>query len=238
MRITFIFFLFVSFIPNLTSAETKTFVKEYTYQASEDDNRNSSRTLALQEVKRLLLEELGTYLESFTEVISFLLTRDQIITLTAGIVKTEIVDGKWDGHTYWLKARIAADSAKVIESINTISQDHLKTKELEDTRRHADELLKENERLRNELATAKGDKRKKDKAAYDETIKALSAIEWVEKGKAFSANRQYSDAIDSYNKAIELDLKDERVYALSGDLIMRVLVIITKQLRTTIKPSS
>ncbi len=55
-------FLFLLFIPHLTSAETKTFIKEYTYQASEDDSRNSSRTLALREVKRLLLEELETYL--------------------------------------------------------------------------------------------------------------------------------------------------------------------------------
>jgi hypothetical protein len=98
----------------------KTFIKEYTYQASEDDSRNSSRTLALREVKRLLLEELGTYLESVTEVQNFQLTKDQITTLTAGIVQTEIVDEKWDGHSYWLRARITADSADVIKKIDAL----------------------------------------------------------------------------------------------------------------------
>jgi hypothetical protein len=41
------------------SAETKTFIKEYTYQAGDEDSKNSCRVIALREVKRLLLEELG-----------------------------------------------------------------------------------------------------------------------------------------------------------------------------------
>src|SRR5271157_2394205 len=103
IRNNLIFILLILFIPNLVSAEIKTFVKEYNYQASEYDSKVTCRTLALEQVKRLLLEELGTYLESQTEVKNFQLTRDQIITLTAGIVMTEIMDEKWDGHIYWLK---------------------------------------------------------------------------------------------------------------------------------------
>ena len=91
-RLILFSFLFLFFIPHHISAETKTFIKEYTYEASEDDSRNSSRVTAMREVKRLLLEELGTYLESITKVRNFQLTKDQITSLTAGIVKTEIVD--------------------------------------------------------------------------------------------------------------------------------------------------
>jgi len=43
-------------------------VKEYTYQASELDSKVQCRINAMHSVKRLLLEELGTYLESETEV--------------------------------------------------------------------------------------------------------------------------------------------------------------------------
>ena len=57
--------------PSPAKAETKTFIKEYTYQASEFDSKASSRILALEQVKRLLLEELGTYLISETEVKNF-----------------------------------------------------------------------------------------------------------------------------------------------------------------------
>jgi tetratricopeptide (TPR) repeat protein len=197
-------------------AETKIFIKEYTYQASEDDSRNSSRTIALREVKRLLLEELGTYLESVTEVRNFQLTSDQITTLTAGIVKTEIVDEKWDGRAYWLRARIAADSDGVVKAINTLRQDREKTKELEDVRRRSDELLRENERLRQEMAAAKGERNEKDKAAYDETIKALTATEWFEKGYASTISRNYSDAIDAFSKAIELSPRMANAYLNRG----------------------
>ncbi len=49
------FFSFLLFT-NSALAEMKTFVKEYTYQASDEDSKNSSRTVALREIKRLLLE--------------------------------------------------------------------------------------------------------------------------------------------------------------------------------------
>ena len=153
----------ITFLLSISSAsgfaETKTFIKEYTYQASEDDSRNSSRVIALREVKRLLLEELGTYLESETEVKNFQLTKDQITTLTAGIVQTEIVAEKWDGRLYWLKSKITADPDKVVQSINELRKDRDKTKELEAMRQKSDELLREVERLRKVMASAKNDKR-------------------------------------------------------------------------------
>ena len=123
MWITLISIPLILFISSITSAETKTFIKEYTYQASEFDSKASSRTIALEQVKRLLLEELGTYIESVTEVQKFQLTKDQIVTLTAGIVQTEIIDEKWDGRTYWMRARIAADSTSVIKNIDALRSD-------------------------------------------------------------------------------------------------------------------
>jgi len=197
-------------------AETKTFIKEYAFQASEDDSRNSSRTIALREVKRLLLEELGTYLESETEVHNFQLTRDQIITLTAGIVKTEIVDEKWDGQNYWLEAKIEADPDKVTRSLDTLRRDRTKIKELEKMRKRSDELLKENERLRKELEVARGDRKKKETISYNKTIKELTEIEWIENGGAYYISGNYKDAIVSFSKAIELNPKDAEHYVTRG----------------------
>jgi tetratricopeptide (TPR) repeat protein len=211
-RITLFSFLFLLFVPRLTSAEIKTFIKEYTYQASEDDSRNSSRTIALREVKRLLLEELGTYLESITEVQNFQLTKDQITTLTAGIVKTEIIEERWDGGTYWLKSKIAADSDNVIKSIDAIRNDREKTKQLEEIRKRSDEQFREIERLRKDLLIVNDQNRRKEKAAYDETIKNIAANEWFEKGYASSSASNYNDAIDAFSKGIELNPKYARAY--------------------------
>ena len=44
-------FLMLSVVPAV--AEMKTFVKEYTYEASEADSKLSCRTIALEQVKRL-----------------------------------------------------------------------------------------------------------------------------------------------------------------------------------------
>ncbi|MFA4911787.1 MAG: hypothetical protein WC649_12215, partial [Desulfobacteria bacterium] len=152
--------LMVLFSTNFSIAKQVTFEREYTYQASEIDSKVSCRVNALEQVKRLLLEELGTYLESRTEVKDFKLTKDQIMTLTAGIVRTEIAKETWDGKTYWLKARIEADPDEVIKSVDSLRKDHQKTKELEETREKAAGYLKEMERLKSELALAKGDTKK------------------------------------------------------------------------------
>ena len=101
---------------------------------------------------------MGTYLESETEVKNFHLTKDQIVILTAGIVRAEIIDEKWDGKTYFLKAKIAADPKDVTNSIDKLRQDRQKTKELEETRKKADEALREVERLRKELERGKAEK--------------------------------------------------------------------------------
>ena len=211
-RITSLFFLLILFVPYCAFAETKTFIKEYTYQASEDDSRNSSRVTALREVKRLLLEELGTYLESITEVKNFQLTKDQINSLTAGIVRTEIVDEKWNGEKYWIKTKIVADENDVIKSIDNLRKDRDKSRELEDTKKRADAILEENKKLREELALAKGNAKQQVQRRYDKSIKELSAFEWLESGYKNHMQGDFNAAIADYTKAIELNPKFDLAY--------------------------
>ncbi len=116
--LAFTMFFLLSVMPTL--AKTVTCIKEYTYQASEVDSKLSCRTIALEQVKRLLLEELGTYLTSETVVRDFKLTKDQISSLTAGIVMTVILEEKWDGKTYFLKAKIATDTDELVRSSDHI----------------------------------------------------------------------------------------------------------------------
>ena len=212
----FIITLLLLFIPCLSFTEIKTFEKEYTYQASESDSKLSSRTVSLREVKRLLLEELGTYLESITEVQGFRMTKDQITTLTAGIVRTEIVEERWDGKTYWLRAKIVADPESVAKSIGSLRHDRQKIKELEDTQKRADALLKENERLKKELETAKGEIKARRQEEYAKGIKELSAIEWFEKGYSLGVSGNYNEAINAFARAISLNPKDEVAYVNRG----------------------
>ena len=187
-------------------AEKVTFVKEYNYNASDLDSKVTSRTIALEQVKRLLLEELGTYLISETEVKNFRLTKDQITTYSAGVVSAEVVDEKWDGKTYYLKAKVSADPAEVIKSINILREDKQKIKELENAKKRADDALREIDKLKKELAVVKTDIKKQ--ATYAKEVNKLSADYWFEKGYVLIISRKYGDALEAYSKGIELNPND------------------------------
>ena len=146
IRISLIFILLILFIPNHTSAELKTITREYAYQASEYDSKESCRELAVKQVTRLLLEELGVYYESHTEIVNFQLTKDQITAYSAATVSVKVMDERWDGKTFWLKAEVSADPQEAFEKVHSLRQDLQKMRELEETRKKVEELSAEIER--------------------------------------------------------------------------------------------
>lgn len=110
----------------LLHAENKTFIREYTYQASESDSKITARNQALSEVKKLLLEELGVYVESYVnytiEEQQGHITKDfitnEIKQLSVGITETKILEEKWNGEQYYVRAEIVADPTDVVRKIN------------------------------------------------------------------------------------------------------------------------
>ena len=199
-------------------AETRTFVKEYTYLASDIDSKVSSRAIALEQVKRSLLEQLGTYLISETEVRNFQMTKDQITTLTAGIVSAEVIEETWDGKSYYLKAKIAADPKEVARSVDALRNDVQKNKELEESKNKAESAMREVERLRKELATLKagGRLQTKQQKRYDTAINSLSAKDWYDRGRAFEQLENFQKAIEAFSQAIGLDPLFQMAYAHRG----------------------
>ncbi|MGV8056737.1 MAG: tetratricopeptide repeat protein [Smithellaceae bacterium] len=183
-------------------ADIKTFEKEYSYQASEIDSKVTSRAIAVEQVKRLVLEELGTYLVAETEVRRFQISMDRVVMLTAGIVQTEILNEKWDGEKYYLKARIKADPKQVAVSLDMLRKDNQRSKELEDSRKKADDASKEIERLKMELEFVKASTSKQ--IEYAKAADTLSATDWFNKGLQYKLIEEYDKAIDAYTRAIAL----------------------------------
>ena len=183
------------------SAKTVTYVKEYTYQASEVDSKVSSRTIALEQVKRMLLEELGTYLISETVVKNFQLTKDQISSLTAGIVMTVILDEKWDGKTYFLKAKITTEMDELIKSINHVRRDQEQSKTWEEMMKKTEAALKEIEKLKKEIGKGEGEKASLEK--YAKAVKEFNAMDWFQKGyKLKNIDKDNEKAMKAYDKAV------------------------------------
>lgn len=217
MKTIYLFLLFTFSLPSFS--QTKIFLREYTYTAGEADSKITSRAIALDQVKRILLEEIGVYLYSEMQTnkeenndIYNELTKQQIQTITAGITETKIIEEIWNGDKYYIKASIAVDPDEVNKNIARIGADQNKLKELVDVQNKADDAFAEIGRLRKELATTKSENGKLAKQKqYNSASNTLTASDWFQ--KAFNAYEVslYDDAILYLQKAIALDL-DEPVY--------------------------
>lgn len=172
--------------------KTVTFTKEYAYQASEFDSKASSRILALAQLKRNLLEEIGTYLISDTDVKNFKLRKDQITVLTAGIVQANILDEKWDGKTYWIKAQISADPKNVVKSINELKDDYSRRMNIENMQQILNDALMEAGSINN-------------KEQYDSVIKTVMVSNLIDDGIVRIHRADYSGAILVLSQAIQMD---------------------------------
>lgn len=218
------FFILITFITALllvsaayfspANAETKTFIREYEYQASEMDSKISSRVIAFQEVKRLLLEEIGTYLQSHTEVINLQLTKDHIIVLTGGVVQTELISENWDGKKYWMKAMIKLDPSSVAREIEILRNEKSRELEITNINKGISDDLQVLNRLKRDAS--KGKLSEKKNQEYAKKVKQLSVKEFYESGYNLLENRQYSKSLEILTKCIAEDSQYEEAYIQRG----------------------
>lgn len=208
-------------VPVPARAELLSFQEQYHYAAGEADSKLSCRAVSLLEVKRLLLERLGTYIESSSQVVDLQLSSDVVTSLSAGIVKTEILDEQWDGKTYSLTARIQADPEEVnrlVAEIATRSRQQAELAQLEksnqdDLARHQqlkEEMLKiQHDRERQQAELAQLEKLNQDGLERLNRLKEeMTAIQ----NDMMTANQDYRQAdrlLDSWG-AYERGLEELR----------------------------
>jgi tetratricopeptide (TPR) repeat protein len=208
------------------NGEIKSFVREYTYQAGEYDSRLTCRAIAMTEAKRLLLEELGTFLKSSTTVQNGMVVNDDISIFTAGAVQTRLVEEKWDGEQYWIKVQMDADPDSVDLAVKRLREDLNKTAELEALKQKTDQALKEIAQLNQQLSQASSEASKfADQIMYLENARQLSASELSQQGMAALMANDHTGALLAYSKALELDplngtnlVNRGIAYARAGDL--------------------
>lgn len=206
--------LSITFAVTLAKAEMKTFIREYTYYATDVDNRISCRAIALEQCKRSLLEELGTYVESVTVVKDNQVEKDKVTAITAGVVQTTVMDENWNGKEYWLKAKMNADPVEVNASINKLRNDQQLAKDLEESRREAAQALKEIEELKKQLADMSADQAKQKQ--YVDAVNRLAATDWYEKGQSYSNQGNYAEAVKAYDRVVIIRPDDPKVYSYRG----------------------
>ena len=101
-------------------AQKETFIREYVYRAGFNDSEATAREEALKQIKVELLEEIGVNVFSFTNLLnreddggvaeSYVRT---IQSNSMGVIETRILDSRWDGNRYWLRAELQADVSQI-----------------------------------------------------------------------------------------------------------------------------
>jgi hypothetical protein len=84
----------VSFLPSAVFGEVKTVTHTVRQPFGGSQSPDDARVAAIARAKREALEMAGTYVEALTVVKDSRVEKDEILALTAGVVKAEIVSQK------------------------------------------------------------------------------------------------------------------------------------------------
>lgn len=112
------------FLPYIVLSQT--FIKEYTYRASEKDSKVDARNNTMLELKKMVIEEVGTLVITDTY-----LNKDDEITINSktriiseSITKTKILDEQWDGYKYYMKVEIFIDKKDLENRLKRIQLEY------------------------------------------------------------------------------------------------------------------
>jgi len=161
-------------------AETKDYIRDYNYKATDYDSKYTSRIYALDGVKIKLLNELGTYVKSVVSINKDSLGGSYIsqdtVNLTAGIINLKVMDENWNRVSYYIKALMKADQDEVLNALKKLQNKHELKKSLKDSVEELEEARLEIKKLR--VALNQGNLNRKDNLKNIKTYNnAISAME-------------------------------------------------------------
>ncbi|MEA2097230.1 MAG: tetratricopeptide repeat protein [Candidatus Cloacimonadota bacterium] len=197
----------------------KTWVREYTYNAGDADSKITSRAIALEEVQRLLLQEIGVFVYSTiqnetSEISGELkeLTSKQVEVMTAGVTQTKILDEQWNGEIYYIKAEIEVDENEVIGNLDDLMLNDEINRELEESYQRTQEAYLEIDRLRKELAQVNNESKKIElQKDYEKSTQQLSIEEMIKRSAQALGNNDPDRAYKIMRNAFNLDPVNEKI---------------------------
>jgi tetratricopeptide (TPR) repeat protein len=220
---TYLLPLFLLFAISIYAQE-KTFVKEYTYKASDADSKVSCEAIAINQLRTELLNELGVYVESNQILNSNDIAgkfsqdfKENISTISAGITKVNVLDEKWNGETFWMKASISVDTASLKESLKRISEDHQKVKELTDLKQQLNDANQKLADLTKQLSEQKQSNANATLIQnYNAKVNDIISGNAMFDAKAKLNSQDYAGAIEDLGKVIAVKPKNSLAYAYRG----------------------
>ena len=232
LRVSIAFFtlLCIYSIPQNVSAEIKIYTHTVKQSYGGSMSLENARIVAIARAKREVLEEAGTYLETNLVVKDHKVEKDDIIALSAGILKTKIISEKRNvsGATseIIIKARVEVDTSILDKSVKAHLQNRtllLKYKEIKNHEKkllaRVNELENKNEILR--ILPQRENEKERLKNQFREITQSLNASDLTEKALALweDGKWQHSDTVLKYlTQAIRLNPEYMYAYDYRGAL--------------------
>jgi len=211
--------IITALIPSLAFSAMKEFIRDYTYRAGEADSKISSRRVALSAVRLELLGEIGTYIHSELTIKqngkNSDVTEHDIKALSAGFVKVETLEEKWDGYEFYIKARLHTDVDQVLKQVEELQSDdqekQRQRQQLLESQKANAALLKKIALLQKEVAISVNQSPEiieRVAVKYQKAQQELSAQELVIKANIYylQDNPDYVEAVFWYKKAANYGL--------------------------------
>jgi hypothetical protein len=176
-----ILFLFAAILlaPSVSSAKPVNVNATGEYIMGDNDTFTEGKKLALQDAKRLVLEQVGTYIESTTEVKNGAVSSDEIKQYAAGIIKVDVVDEQ--RSILASKASVVKVTVKALVDPDDVVRQVMSLQNRKEAEEKAKKLSLENDTLRNEITFLNQQLRlikdaKQDKRLRDQRDAALQKI--------------------------------------------------------------
>jgi len=142
----------------MRSADARTVTAGGEYRMGDHDNRADATRLALEAAKKDALEQIATYVESITEVRDMNVTRDDIRSYTAGIVKVvdQTVTTRLEQDQVVIRVDLTAevDPHDVVQAIAALRENEQARDELMALRAETDRLQEQLDATNRALAAA------------------------------------------------------------------------------------
>jgi tetratricopeptide (TPR) repeat protein len=207
-------------------AEEKIFRKEVRQIVGTAQSQDDARNAAIAKAKRDALEEAGSWLQSISEVKNMQLVRDDVMTLSAGLTYTRVLEEEpfLEGRAVGIRvvAEVRVDNSGLAERAREFWADREQVAEHKAQTERERELLARLAQLEHRMAGLQGGSAEQQqalRAEVQENSRKLAAQEAYRKGEALWGRRGARDpqgALAAFSEAIRLDPGYAIAYARRG----------------------
>jgi tetratricopeptide (TPR) repeat protein len=186
---------------------------------------DDARISAMAKAKREALEMAGTYIESLTVVQNSKVEKDEILALTAGVLKAEVISQKNyasdDAFGMEIVVNVVVDTSVLEERVKKLLQDKTHLTQLKETQKREKGLLQKvaKREEENRKLSAKKQSTKKLKKEFQQASQGLTAVDWFYKASSLWDGGNFTDpkkTIEYLNNAVKLQPDYAEAYSDRG----------------------